>query len=125
MLFSLRTRDFNVLIRAVRLFYLADQIPLCFKKSLFINLQISGPNIAVFDDRPDVIAEEELLTKNKLIIVVQLTRDEIIQQFFPFRAVQDLRILVIDPSLVVLPSGNKKNPQQLNGRGKNIADLFV
>ena len=125
MLFSLRTRDFNVLIRAVRLFYLAHQIPLCFKKSLFINLQISGPNIAVFDDRPDVIAEEELLTKNKLITVVQLTRDEIIQQFFPFRAVQDLRILVIDPSLVVLPSGNKKNPQQLNGRGKNIADSFV
>ena len=43
-------------------------------------------------------AEEELLTENELISVVQ-----IIQQFFLFRAIQNLRILVIDSSLVVLP----------------------
>ena len=43
-------------------------------------------------------AEEELLTENELISVVQ-----IIQQFFLFRAIQNLRILVIDSSLVLLP----------------------
>ena len=43
-------------------------------------------------------AEEELLTENELISVVQ-----IIQQFFLFRAIQNLRILLIDSSLVVLP----------------------
>ena len=43
-------------------------------------------------------AEKELLTENELISVVQ-----IIQQFFLFRAIQNLRILVIDSSLVVLP----------------------
>ena len=43
-------------------------------------------------------AEEEILTENELISVVQ-----IIQQFFLFRAIQNLRILVIDSSLVVLP----------------------
>ena len=43
-------------------------------------------------------AEEELLTENELISVVQ-----IIQQFFLFWAIQNLRILVIDSSLVVLP----------------------
>ena len=43
-------------------------------------------------------AEEELLTENELISVVQ-----IIQQFFLFRAIQNLRIFVIDSSLVVLP----------------------
>ena len=43
-------------------------------------------------------AEEELLTENELISVVQ-----IIQQFFLFRAIQNLRILVIDSSLIVLP----------------------
>ena len=43
-------------------------------------------------------AEEDLLTENELISVVQ-----IIQQFFLFRAIQNLRILVIDSSLVVLP----------------------
>ena len=43
-------------------------------------------------------AEEELLTENELISVVQ-----IIQQFFLFRAIQNLRFLVIDSSLIVLP----------------------
>ena len=43
-------------------------------------------------------AEEELLTENELISGVH-----IIQQFFLFRAIQNLRILVIDSSLVVLP----------------------
>ena len=43
-------------------------------------------------------AEEELLTENELISVVQ-----IIQQFFLFRAIQNLRILLIDSSLIVLP----------------------
>ena len=43
-------------------------------------------------------AEEELLTENELISVVQ-----IIQQFFLFRAIQNLRIFVIDSSHVVLP----------------------
>ena len=43
-------------------------------------------------------AEEELLTENELISVVQ-----IIQQFFLFRDIQNLRILLIDSSLVVLP----------------------
>ena len=43
-------------------------------------------------------AEKELLTENELISVVQ-----IIQQFFLFRAIQNLRILVIDSSLVLLP----------------------
>ena len=43
-------------------------------------------------------AEKELLTENELISVVQ-----IIQQFFLFRAIQNLRILVIDSSIVVLP----------------------
>ena len=48
-------------------------------------------------------AEEELLAENELIRVVLFARDEIIQQFFLFRTIRNLRILVIDSSLVVLP----------------------